>query len=62
MSVHGHLRLVNELTIPLTVPLGLRFFQFEITYEHEQYCEYNRWGGKDLQRCLARHLRYRRLD
>jgi len=53
---------VNELTVPLIVSLALRFFRLEITHEHEQYCEYNRWGGKDLQQCLACQLRYRRLD
>jgi hypothetical protein len=61
-GVHGHSGLVNELTVPLSMSLALRFFRLEITYEHEQYCEYNRWGDKDLQGCLARQLRYQRLD
>lgn len=61
-GVHGHWGLVNELTVALPVSLALRFLQLKSMYEHEQYCEYNFWSGKDLQRCLGRQLRYRRLD
>lgn len=61
-GMHGHWELVNELTVALPVSLALRFLQLESMYEHEQYCEYKIWSGKDLQRCLARQLRYRRLD